>query len=85
MSLLKMQLAFYKIFGSRYFFVNIRKQSNAFLGEKFLLMQLSQGVGECYATTSMRKVELILKFNSLSGSIFLSRLVLQVISVPFVV
>ena len=46
---------------------------------------LSQSQGECYASTSMRKVELILEFNFLSGSSFLSRLVRQVISVPFVV
>ena len=45
----------------------------------------SQRQGECYATTSMRKVELILEFNFHSGSNFLSRLVRQVISVPFVV
>ena len=41
--------------------------------------------GECYANTSMRKVELELEFNFLSGSVFLARLVRQVISVPFVV
>ena len=41
--------------------------------------------GNSYANTSMRKVESILKFNNLSRSIFLFRLVLQVISVPFVV
>ena len=46
---------------------------------------LSQRQGECYATTSMRKVELILEFKFHSGSNFLSRLVRQVISVPFVV
>ena len=46
---------------------------------------LSQRQGECYATTSMRKVELILQFNFLSGFSFLSRLVRQVINVPFVV
>ena len=45
----------------------------------------AEGMGECYATASMRKVELLLEFNFLSGSNFLSRLVLQVISVPFVV
>ena len=42
-------------------------------------------MGGCYITTSMRKVELMLEFNSFSSSNFLSRLVLQVISVPFVV
>ena len=41
--------------------------------------------GECYATTSMRKVELILEFTYLSGSSFLFRLVRQVISIPIVV
>ena len=46
---------------------------------------LSQRQKKCYATTSMRKVELILEFNFLSGSNFLSRLVRQVIGVPFVV
>ena len=46
---------------------------------------IARGRGECYATTSMRKVDLILEFNFLSSSNFLSRLVLQVISVPFVV
>ena len=46
---------------------------------------LSQRQGECYATTSMRKVELELELNFLPGSVFLSRLVRQVISVPFVV
>ena len=40
---------------------------------------------ECYITASMRKVDLMLEFNSFSSSNFLSRLVLQVISVPFVV
>ena len=44
---------------------------------------LSQRQGECCATTSMRKIDLILEFNLLSGSSFLSRLVRQVISVPF--
>ena len=44
-----------------------------------------KGRGECCATTSMWKVELFLEFNFLSGSSFLSRLVRQVISVPFVV
>ena len=39
----------------------------------------------CCATTNMWKVELELEFNFLSGSGFLSRLVGQVISVPFVV
>ena len=39
----------------------------------------------CCATTSMWKVELELEFNFLSDSSFLSRLVRQVISVPFVV
>ena len=39
----------------------------------------------CCAATSMWKVELELEFNFLSGSGFLSRLVRQVISVPFVV
>ena len=35
--------------------------------------EVSQGVrGECYATTSMRKVDLILEFNFLSSSNFLS-------------
>ena len=51
----------------------------------FLFSTLSQGQGECCATTSMWKVELILEFNFLSGSSFLSRLMRQVISVPFVV
>ena len=46
---------------------------------------LSQRQGECYATTRMRKIEIILGFNFLSGSSFLSRLLRQVISVPFVV
>ena len=46
---------------------------------------MSQKQGECYATTSMRKVELLLEFNFLSDSSFLCRLVRQVISVPFVV
>ena len=41
--------------------------------------------GERYITASMRKVDLVLEFNSFSSSNFLSRLVLQVISVPFVV
>ena len=41
--------------------------------------------GECYITASMRKKELMLEFNSFSSSNFLSRLVLQVISVPFVI
>ena len=51
-----------------------------------LVKVMSQGVtGECYATTSMRKIDLILEFNFLSGYNFLSRSVLQVISVPFVV
>ena len=45
---------------------------------------LSQRQGSC-ATTSVRKVELGLESNFLSGSNFLSRLVRQVISVPFVV
>ena len=45
---------------------------------------LSQRQGECYATTTMRKVDSILEFKFLSGSNFLSRLVRQVISVPFV-
>ena len=49
------------------------------------LSNVARSWGECYATTSMRKVELMLEFNSLSVSNFLSRLVLQVISVPFVV
>ena len=44
-----------------------------------------EGQVECYATTSMREVELLLEFDFLSGSSFLSRLVQQVISVPFVV
>ena len=48
-------------------------------------MNIVAEAGECYATTSMRKVELKLEFNFLSGSDFLSRLVRQVISVPFVV
>ena len=43
------------------------------------------GKGECYITTSMRKVELVLEFNPFSSSNFLSRLVLQVISVPLVI
>ena len=34
-----------------------------------------KGRGECYAIASMRKVELELEFNFLSGSDFLSRLV----------
>ena len=42
----------------------------------------SRGRGEYYATTSMCEVELILEFNFVSGSSFLSRLVRQVISVP---
>ena len=46
---------------------------------------LSQRQGECYATTSMWKVELELELNFLSGSVFVPRLVRQVISVPFVV
>ena len=46
---------------------------------------VARGKGEYYITTSMRKVELMLEFNSFSSSYFLSRLVLQVISVPFVV
>ena len=46
---------------------------------------VAKGKGEYYITTSMRKVELMLEFNSFSSSNFLSRLVLQVISVPFVV
>ena len=54
--------------------------------EKQLLQKsVAEAGGECYATTSMRKVELLLEFNFLSGSNFLSHLVLQVISVPFVV
>ena len=44
-----------------------------------------RGQGECYAITSKRKVELELEFKFLSGSVFLSRLVRRVISVPFVV
>ena len=58
---------------------------------KFISTKVSQhgtlvaGQGECYATTSMRKVELELEFIFLSGSAFLSRLRQQVISVPFVV
>ena len=47
---------------------------------------LSRGArGECYFTASMQRVDSILEFNFLSGSNFLSRLVLQVISVSFVV
>ena len=46
---------------------------------------LSQRQGECYATTSMRKAELILEFDFLSSPNFLSRLVRQVIIVSFVV
>ena len=46
---------------------------------------VARGKEESYATTSMRKVDLILEFNFLSSSNFLSRLVLQVISVPSVV
>ena len=44
-----------------------------------------RGRGWVLAITSMRKVELELEFNFLFGSSFLSRLVRQVISVPFVV
>ena len=51
----------------------------------FLIKPLSQRQGKCYATRSMRKVELELEFIFLSGSVFLPRLVQQVISVPFVV
>ena len=47
--------------------------------------KLSQRQGECYATTSMWKVKLEVEFNFLSGSVFLPRLVRQVISVSFVV
>ena len=46
---------------------------------------VARGKGECYITASMREVELMLEFNSFSGSSFLSRLVLQMFSVPFVV
>ena len=46
---------------------------------------VARGKGEYYITTSMRKVELMLEFNSFSTSNFRARLVLQVISVPFVV
>ena len=49
------------------------------------LSLVSQRQGECYATASMWKVELELEFNFLSVSVFLSRLVRQVISVPFVI
>ena len=71
-----------------------KKQSNTYTMTRKLLSlnfiqttsaNLSQRQRECYATTTVRKVELILEFNFLSGSNFLSRLVLQVISVPFVV
>ena len=40
--------------------------------------------GNAYAITSMRKVELELEFNFLSGSDFLSRVVRQMFSIPFV-
>ena len=46
---------------------------------------VARGKGECYITMSMRKVELMLEFNSFSSSSFLSRLVLRMFSVPFVV
>ena len=46
---------------------------------------LSKRQGECYATTSMRKVELALEFIFLFGSVLLSRLVRQVTGVSFVV
>ena len=77
--------------GQSFAFVNITNSRNCWKN-KFnrsfnwkIGKSVSQRQGECYATTSMRKVELILEFNFLSGSNFLSRLVLQVISVPFVV
>ena len=45
---------------------------------------VARGKGECYITTSMWRVELMLEFNSFSSSSFLFRLVLQMFSVPFV-
>ena len=42
------------------------------------------GGGNAYAITSMRKVELELEFNFPSGSDFLSRVVRQMFSIPFV-
>ena len=50
-----------------------------------MIIPLSQRQGEFYSTTSMRKVEVLLEIKFFSGSNFLSRLVRQVISVPFVV
>ena len=47
------------------------------------MLYCRRGKGCC--VTSMWKVELELEFNFLSRSVFLSRLVRQVISVPFVV
>ena len=49
------------------------------------MILLSQRQGECCTTKSMRKVELVLEFNFLSGFSFLSRSVRRVIGVPFVV
>ena len=43
------------------------------------------GRGNAIFSAGIRKVDLILEFNSFSGSNFLSRLVLQMFSVPFVV